>query len=312
MHVRPRLGGVSRQMVVVALSLAVGLAVGSVAVAVADGSSGGTYYACLHDGQLSQVTYLTSSAQVRPACHVGTRVAWTERGAPGPAGTPGTQILSGQGAPASSLGSTGDFYIDLAAYRLYGPKTATGWGTGMALTGASGAQGPSGPTGPQGPTGATGATGPQGVPGPVGIPGPVGPQGPAGPTGAPGSPTSDQWDFTQSGCTSGCGAAVDTYSATVFPAGTTLTALSGQLTVSNWPTGTNTCQVVLTAGPDNLAVWSLSGPSSTPVAATYLDPSSTLPSSGPLDLQTHCDTPAQPALTGDVVLSVVYPPTLIP
>ena len=183
MHVRLRLGGVSRQVFVVAVSLAVGLAVGSVAVAVADGSGGGTYYACLHDGQLTQVSYVTSSAQVRPTCLVGTRVAWTERGTPGPAGTPGTQILSGQGAPASSLGSTGDFYIDLASYRLYGPKTSAGWGTGVALTGASGAQGPGGPAGPQGPAGATGATGPQGVPGPAGIPGPVGPQGPQGPAG---------------------------------------------------------------------------------------------------------------------------------
>ena len=181
MHVRPRVGAVSRQVVVVALSLAVGLAVGSVAVAVADGSGGGTYYACLHDGQLSQVTFLTSAAQARPTCRLGTRVAWTERGTPGPAGT---QILSGQGAPAASLGSTGDFYLDLAAYRLYGPKTSAGWGTGVALTGASGAQGPAGPAGPQGPVGATGATGPQG---PVGATGPAGPQGPAG---APGSPTS--------------------------------------------------------------------------------------------------------------------------
>ncbi len=185
MHVRPRVGAVSRQVVVVAVSVAVGLAVGSVAVAVADGSGGGTYYACLHDGQLSQVTYLTSAAQARPACRVGTRVAWTERGTPGlpgAAGTPGTQILSGQGAPAPSLGSTGDLYLDLAASRLYGPKTSAGWGTGVALTGASGAQGPAGPVGPQGPAGAMGATGPQGPVGATGPAGPQGPQGPAGPT----------------------------------------------------------------------------------------------------------------------------------
>lgn len=189
MRVRLRPGGVSRQAFVVAISLAVGLAVGSVAVALA-GSGGGTYYACLSDGQLSQVAYLTSSTQARPICHTGKRVAWTERGTPGPqgaAGTPGTQVLSGQGAPEASLGSTGDFYIDLASYRLYGPKATAGWGTGVALTGASGAQGPGGPAGAQGPTGATGATGPQGVPGPTGAPGPTGPPGPPGPQGPAGT-----------------------------------------------------------------------------------------------------------------------------
>ena len=271
----------------------------------ADGSGGGTYYACLHEGQLSQVTFLASAAQARPACRLGTRVAWTERGTPGPAGT---QILSGQGAPAASLGSTGDLYLDLAAYRLYGPRTSAGWGTGVALTGASGAQGPAGPAGPQGPVGATGATGPQG---PVGATGPAGPQGPAG---APGSPTSEQWDVSQAGCTSGCGAEVDTYSATVFPAGTTLKALSGQLTVSNWPSWPNGCSVWLSVGLDTLAVWGLSGPSSTPVAATILYPSYTLPSSSPLDLRTSCGNALSqtPDLAGDIVLSVAAPPTLIP
>lgn len=57
-------------------------------------------------------------------------------GDPGPAGLPGDSgadgktILSGQGAPGDSLGSQGDFYLDLLSptVDLYGPKTEGGWG----------------------------------------------------------------------------------------------------------------------------------------------------------------------------------------
>jgi hypothetical protein len=43
-------------------------------------------------------------------------------------------IYSGQGAPASTLGAVGDYYIDDTHAILYGPKTASGWpATGLAL-----------------------------------------------------------------------------------------------------------------------------------------------------------------------------------
>jgi hypothetical protein len=43
-------------------------------------------------------------------------------------------IYSGQGAPASTLGVVGDYYIDDTHAILYGPKTAQGWpATGLAL-----------------------------------------------------------------------------------------------------------------------------------------------------------------------------------
>ena len=34
-------------------------------------------------------------------------------------------ILSGKGAPKSSLGSNGDFYIDQKSFNFYGPKVKT-------------------------------------------------------------------------------------------------------------------------------------------------------------------------------------------
>ncbi|HLK30112.1 MAG TPA: hypothetical protein VKT28_16140 [Puia sp.] len=37
-------------------------------------------------------------------------------------------ILSGSGAPASTLGNTGDYYLDISNFVLYGAKCADGWG----------------------------------------------------------------------------------------------------------------------------------------------------------------------------------------
>jgi len=68
-------------------------------------------------------------------------------GAAGPAGTNGQNgsvIYSGTTTPASTVGKTGDFYIDLATGFLYGPKTASGWGAGFSLKGATGASGAAG------------------------------------------------------------------------------------------------------------------------------------------------------------------------
>lgn len=43
------------------------------------------------------------------------------------------QLYNGSGPPSSTLGTAGDFYLDTTAYMLYGPKTATGWGTPIAV-----------------------------------------------------------------------------------------------------------------------------------------------------------------------------------
>jgi hypothetical protein len=95
-------------------------------------------------------------------------------------------MYSGSGAPSAGLGTTGDFYVDVASSYLYGPKASGSWGAGMSIAG-----GPTGPTGATGATGSTGAasvvTGPSGATGPS-VTGPTGNAstvtGPTGPSGA--------------------------------------------------------------------------------------------------------------------------------
>ena len=45
-----------------------------------------------------------------------------DTGGAGPTGPTGTNIYSGTGAPSTSLGNLGDFYIDLVNGIFYGPK----------------------------------------------------------------------------------------------------------------------------------------------------------------------------------------------
>ncbi len=74
----------------------------------------------------------------------------------------GVSTLNGHGAPSSLIGYSGDFYIDLDTYLIYGPRTPSSWGFGHSLvgpTGLTGATGSTGATGATGPTGATGAAG---------------------------------------------------------------------------------------------------------------------------------------------------------
>lgn len=64
--------------------------------------------------------------------------------APGSIGIGGGGVLSGSGVPAPGLGTVGEFYLDYAATRLYGPKSGGGWGAGVSLIGASGTNGTNG------------------------------------------------------------------------------------------------------------------------------------------------------------------------
>ena len=59
----------------------------------------------------------------------------------------GNQILSGNGAPAASLGAVGDYYLNKTTIELYGPKTAEGWGSAMGLKGTPGDKGKEGKDG---------------------------------------------------------------------------------------------------------------------------------------------------------------------
>jgi hypothetical protein len=66
------------------------------------------------------------------------------QGVVGPAGADGTVIYSGPTAPDAGTGNVGDFYLDLTSDVLYGPKSASGWGSGFSLKGATGATGAAG------------------------------------------------------------------------------------------------------------------------------------------------------------------------
>lgn len=112
--------------------------------------------------------------------------------------TPINTILNGKGAPKSSLGINGDFYIDTRSLLIYGPKRKGKWPAPQSI------QGPTGPSGNDGKNGADGKAssnsnvnnvagpqGPQGLPGPQGEKGEKGDPGlpgAIGPAGAPGAP----------------------------------------------------------------------------------------------------------------------------
>ncbi len=113
-------------------------------------------------------------------------------------------LWHGIGAPASSIGNGGDFYIDIQAWVIYGPKSNGTWPSGFALGGVAGSGSGTGAQGPAGlaatiavgtvaalaagttPTVANGGTPSAaifnfGIPvGATGAQGPAGPQGPAG------------------------------------------------------------------------------------------------------------------------------------
>lgn len=52
----------------------------------------------------------------------------------GPQGARGSQVLSGSIDPSPTIGLIGDQYINTSTGTLFGPKTTSGWGTGVSLT----------------------------------------------------------------------------------------------------------------------------------------------------------------------------------
>lgn len=51
----------------------------------------------------------------------------------GPQGPRGSMVLSGAGNPSPTIGLIGDQYINTDNGYLFGPKSASGWGTGVPL-----------------------------------------------------------------------------------------------------------------------------------------------------------------------------------
>ena len=56
-----------------------------------------------------------------------------DSGPQGPPGARGSQVLSGDVDPTSVVGLVGDQYINTATGKIFGPKTASGWGEGVFL-----------------------------------------------------------------------------------------------------------------------------------------------------------------------------------
>ena len=89
----------------------------------------------------------------------------------------GNLIYSGTGAPDASLGSIGDYYLDLSTSNLYGAKTAQGWGNPISLRGLQGEKGEKGDKGDKGDQGNKGDQGERGEQGVKGDKGDKGDRG---------------------------------------------------------------------------------------------------------------------------------------
>jgi hypothetical protein len=71
-------------------------------------------------------------------------------------------LLYGPSDPTPTTGVDTNFYLNSITTRLFGPKAAGVWPSGVSLVGADGADGAAGAVGAAGVAGAVGATGPQG------------------------------------------------------------------------------------------------------------------------------------------------------
>ena len=97
------------------------------------------------------LTFLLISSVVSfSACEKSQNIVPGNPGEQGIKGTDGSTMHSGTGAPAVTLGVTGDYYLDKNTAELYGPKTATSWPTPISLKGSDGAPGAAGTAGAPG------------------------------------------------------------------------------------------------------------------------------------------------------------------
>ena len=104
----------------------------------------------------------------------------------GDAGTPGSQWLSGSGAPLADAGKIGDWYFRTSNGFVYEKTSLVQWTQRADITGPQGPKGPlgnKGDKGDKGNTGSTGGRGPQGLRGLRGYKGDDGPDGLRGGTG---------------------------------------------------------------------------------------------------------------------------------
>lgn len=68
-----------------------------------------------------------------PISLIGAKGDKGDNGKDGANGKDAPKIWTGNTAPTGDIGSEGDFYLDLQNKILYGPKTGSGWGSGLSL-----------------------------------------------------------------------------------------------------------------------------------------------------------------------------------
>ena len=200
-------------------------------------------------------------------------------GAAGATGAAGNSLLSGSVAPANSQGSDGDFYINIAANQIFGPKAGGLWpATGVSVvgsvgaTGAAGATGSNGATGPAGGAGATGATGAAGAPGNSFISG----------SGAPNNAVGANGDFYIS---TGTSTLYGPKAAGVWPAGVSLVGATGATgatggTGVTGPAGTNGNNGA-TGAAGATGSTGPTGPAGNPGATGFTGPAGPIGATGP-------------------------------
>jgi hypothetical protein len=86
--------------------------------------------------ELSQINNNVSVDETNVDINLTEQIVNVELGTSGPQGPRGTALLNGVGAPSSSLGIEGDFYLNTSNMNLYGPKTGSSWGSPTDLVGS--------------------------------------------------------------------------------------------------------------------------------------------------------------------------------
>lgn len=86
--------------------------------------------------EINQVNNSVSVDETNVNINLTEQISNVEIGTSGPQGPRGTALLNGVGAPSSSTGINGDFYLNTSNMNLYGPKTNSGWGSPTDLVGS--------------------------------------------------------------------------------------------------------------------------------------------------------------------------------
>ena len=168
-------------------------------------------------------------------------------------------ILNGKGAPLSSLGINGDFYIDTRSLLIYGPKKSNKWPAPQSLQGPAGPTGADGKNGTEGKAtsnvsnvaGPAGAQGEKGEKGDKGEPGAAGANGLPGANGSPGA-KGDTGATGPSGSGSGTPGATGATGATGAQGPTGLTGAKGETGTAGSAGAKGETGTVGATGPSNV------------------------------------------------------------